>query len=142
MVTHKITYDIIEGTLIPGRNPLMPVIRVYSDGMGYGKIRFNIPETGKSDSLTAQIYKVNTPHIDDERWIRTGSDLFDSSILDFNGLLVNSTTYSIEFQFLPGNISGLSDGDYYSIEFYVSLDQSIDAVFSVKLIISIQNRFK
>ncbi len=141
MVTHKITYEIIEGKLIPGRNPLMPVIKVYSDSMGYGRIRFNIPETQKSESLTAKIYKVNKPHIGDDRWIRTGSDLFESTILDFNGLLINSTEYSIEFQFLPAAIFGLSDGDYYSVEFFVALDQSIESIFSAKLIFSVQDRF-
>lgn len=140
MITHKITYEIIEGSIIPGVNPLMPIIRVFSDSMGYGTVKFGIPYTSKANSITAKIYKVNTPHVDDQRWIRIDNDLFTSSILNFTGRLVNTTEYVIEFMFLPANISGISDKDYYSIEFFVSLNQSIQSIFSPKLIVSIKDR--
>ena len=141
MITHKIRYDIIEGKLITGSNPLQPVIRTYSDSMASGNINFNVFEASIYDSITAKIYKLQKPNTGDDRWIRQGSDLYTSSNLYYKGILINSEEYAIEFKFLPAQISGVSDGDYYSIEFFVTVI-SAGAIkhYSPKLIINVRDR--
>jgi len=140
-MTHKITYEMVQGKIVTGANPLTtPLVRVYSDSMAVGTVRFNIPVSSKAEEITAEVYKVSKPDTGDPRWIRTGSDLFAASVLDFNGVLLNSTEYSLEFKFLPSNITGVEDGFYYSVEFFITVTQPILSVFSPKLIMSIHDR--
>lgn len=141
MVTHKITYTIFEGNIIPGTDPLMPIIKVYSDSMAYGDVEFPITQTQSDEvtSLTCQIYKCNAPDLTETRFIRTGSDLYSASVLDFSGLLVNTRSYKITYKFKPSSLAP-SNGDNYALEFYLTLNQDITAIFSPKLIVQIHNR--
>ena len=138
---HKITYTIYEGKIITGHNPLMPIVRCYSDSMAYGDLEFPITETQTDEvsSLECQIYACSSPDISETRWIKTGDDLYSASVMNFSGLLVGRNSYKITYKFLPGSLSP-SNGDYYSLEFYLTLDQTIPAIYSPKLIVNIKDR--
>lgn len=142
MITHKIRYDVIEGRIIPGDNPLLPIIKTWSDSMAAGGINFNIFEATRQESITAQIYELQKPAGVDPRWIRQGSDLYSNYVLSYKGLLVNSEEYAIEFKFLPAQISGVTDGDYYSVEFFVTVISAGEIKhYSPKIIINVKDRF-
>ncbi len=138
---HKINYTIYEGKIVTGHNPLLPIVRTYSDSMAYGDVEFPIPQTQSDEvlSLTCQIYKCDVPDISETRWIRTGFDLYAESVLDFSGLLKSKYAYVITFKFRPAALSP-SDGDYYALEFYLNLSHSITAIFSPKIVVNVKNR--
>jgi len=140
---HVIKYNIYEGKIITGHDPLLPIIRSYSDSMAYGDVIFPITETFSDDvsGLTCEIYKAAAPDTNESRWIKEETDLYSTSVCDFSGLLVDRYTYKITFKFLPASLSP-SHGDFYSLEFFLTLNHSIPEIFSPKIIINIHNRLK
>lgn len=139
MISHKVKYEIFDGRLVPGHDPLMAIIVVSSDSMAYGQVTFGIPETQSYDSLTSQIFKVDAPAGIDDRWMRTGDDLCTVDVLKFTGLLVSSTEFSITFKFLPSLLSAMN-GEFYGLEFYLTLNNEIESIMSPKLIVKIKDR--
>ena len=139
---HKIIYTMYEGKIITGHNPLLPIIRACGDSMAYGDVEFPVTETSSDEveSLTCQIYECDVPDLTETRYIRTGSDLYSTTVCDFSGLLIKKLLYKITFKFKPASLAPV-DGDNYALEFFLTLDHKIPAIFSPKLIINIQNRF-
>lgn len=137
-LNHKIVYNVYEGKLIQGHNFLMPIVRCFTDSMAYGDFTFTIPETVSTSpgDLTAKIYKLQSPDVGDERWIREDDDLYSSAILDFEGLLVDRTNYKITFRFRPSSLAP-DDNDNYSMEFFLALNTS---TISPKVIVNTKNR--
>ena len=122
-IVNPIKYTIYEGQSVPGTSPKLPIVEVASDEEAYGSIDVKLGLT-VATTLTAQVYLLAAPTSADDRWIRRGTDLLPThpTLVSFSGAFSSDmVTYTITWRFDPTVISSiLSDGDFYSVEFFVN----------------------
>jgi len=123
---------------VPDSNP--PVIVVTADEMAYGMVTLKLPMSHvPGPTLTSKIYAVVPPTAIEQRWIRIGSQITTANLLQANINHVGDFI-KIIWQFLPSVISA-TDGDYYSIEFYIDKSTSVTvAQGTARIIVKIKDR--
>jgi hypothetical protein len=118
-------------------NGKLPIVSVPSDGMAFGSIEIDLT-TMTTPTVTGAVYALTAPTAGEDRWLRTGADLYSSEdpCLVMQTIQLSTGHWKISWQFDPTEISA-KHGDYYSIE--ISATDSTVWV-APKLIVAVQNQ--
>ena len=99
--------------------PTLPVVPVLSDGNSYGTIRLEGPYGWTNDNTnTATVYQAIPPSSAEDRYIRFGSDLYDTTCLDWSASW-SANVATINYNFEPKAIPAVH-GQYYGVQWTIS----------------------
>ena len=108
-----------------------------------GFIEIQIPGIKSDCTIDAYVYKVNAPTYTEPRYIRTGSDLYESSVLFYEKEILPSGNLQIFYRFDAYSIAEVSNNDYFAITFHINrLQSSSEVKVLTDVIIHIKNQFK
>jgi hypothetical protein len=124
-LVNPIKYLVYDGQTVPNEPP--PVVLVPSDDMSYGRITVTLPQITTVTTLTQKIYQLAEPTTANDRWLRQGPDLYATypEALDSTGSFNSGNKFVINWQFLPAGLPDATNGNFYSVEFFVN--QAADA---------------
>ncbi len=91
----------------------IPVVEVNLSSTAYGEIVINDEDIDENTSLTATLYEVTPPSSSSENWVRSGNDLYTSTILNLSASKRSDGLLVVKWRLDPAEISNVADGDYY-----------------------------
>lgn len=135
-----VTYDFYGCQVRQGKPPVLEV-SILDTCEGF--IEIQIPGIKADCTIDAYVYKVNPPTYTEPRYIRTGSDLYESSVLFYEKEILPSGNLQIFYRFDAYSIAEVSNDEYFSISFHINrLKNSSEVKVLTDVIIHIKNQFK
>lgn len=137
--TYPIKYTINDQKFPSGA---LPVIEVPEDSMAYGSAEIDISILTNITEVTAQLWQVNPPTVDEKRWIRIEPEISTDGVLTWSYKKLKESNWLIEWQLLMSSLSG-ENLQQYSVEFFVNPGQAVTvSQISPKFIVKIKNRIE
>lgn len=109
----------------------LPIIEVNKESTAGGDIllRESIKEIA---SLSAKLYLVIPPDLQNENWQISGSDIYSTQILSLTHRKNDTGKIIINYNFSPSNIQTLQNIDYYGTLIKINEDAAIEIIFKIK----------
>ena len=134
-VINSIKYQVYNGQESPEYKPGVPVILIAPDDEAYGDITIQIREIILD--VEPKVYLVEEPTTAEDRWIKTGNDLYSPTLLFWSVTGLSSTATVITWRFCPAVIAA-ENGSSYVIEFGFNIGSVI--IVPAKIVIKMKER--
>jgi len=136
----SVSYDFYGCQVKQGKPPVLEM-NMLDTCEGY--IQITTPGIKVDCTIEAHVYKVDPPSYTEPRYIKEGSDLYDSFVLIYEKELLSNGNLQIFYRFDPYSIATVSNDDYFAISFYINkLENSSAVKVLTDIIIHIKNQFK
>lgn len=135
-----VTYDFYGCQVRQGKPPVLEV-SILDTCEGY--IEIQIPGIKVDCTIEAQVYRVTPPSYTEKRYIKTGSDLYEPSVLFYEKEILQNGNLQVYYRFDAYSITDVSNDEYFSISFHINrLKNSSEVKVLTDVIIHIKNQFK
>ena len=121
----------------------LPVIEVNQNSTASGEIFINDEEIEEASTITGTVYVVTPPSSSTQNWVRSGNDLYSSTILSLTSRKMSDGTIVVKYSFDPSAISGIADGNFYGVTIKLNADDDaavkqagIELIFKINSYIS------
>jgi hypothetical protein len=98
-----------------------------------GSIKINYDGLAQIDTTTIEIFKATAPSVPNKQYIKTGSNLYTGSELEFSYTSCTKGSrviFTFNYELISTLINPV-DGDYYTIE--IKINDTINIVFIIKI---------